>query len=83
MCYRNSSQCSRRICLNDDRHAIFIHVSNCITLHTDLLHRVEIIEIAYGMSWKSRSRSWIRIGEEVKLCFPKTSEMIYMPQLPG
>jgi len=40
---------------------------------------VEIIEIAYGTSWKSRRRSWIRNGEEVVLYLPKTSEMFYMP----
>jgi len=38
---------------------------------------VGIFEIAYGMSWKARRRSWIRKGEEVELYLPKTSEMIY------
>jgi hypothetical protein len=42
---------------------------------------VVIFEIACGMSWKSRRRSWIRNGEEVKLYLPKTSEMIYMPSI--
>jgi hypothetical protein len=28
---------------------------------------VETFEIAYGTSWKSRRRSWIRKGEEVEL----------------
>jgi hypothetical protein len=40
---------------------------------------VEIFEIADGMSWKSRGRSWIRKGEEVELCLPITSAMFYMP----
>jgi len=44
---------------------------------------VEIFEIAYSRSWKSRRRSWIRKGEEVELYLPKTSEMIYMPQIAG
>jgi len=44
---------------------------------------VEIIESAYGTSWKLRRRSWIRKGEEVELYLPKTSEMIYMPQIAG
>ena len=69
--------------LNDNCHAVFIHVFNCITLYTDLVHMVEIFEIARGTSWKSRRRSWIRNGEEVKLYLPKTSEMIYMPSIAG
>jgi hypothetical protein len=44
---------------------------------------VEIFEIGYGMSWKSRRRSWIRNGEEVELYLPKTSEMIHMPSIAG
>jgi len=44
-----------------------MHVSNCITLRTDLVHMVEISEIASGMSWKVRRRSWKRNGEEVEL----------------
>jgi len=75
---RKSDQCPIRISLNDDRHAAFIHASNCITLRTDLVHKVEILEIAYGKSWKSRKRSSMRIGVEVKLYLPKISEMIYM-----
>jgi len=44
---------------------------------------VERIEIAYGTSWKSRRRSWMRKAEEVELYLPKTSEMIYMPYIAG
>jgi len=44
---------------------------------------VEIFEIACGMSWELRRRSWIRNGEEVELYLPKTSEMIYMPSIAG
>jgi len=40
---------------------------------------VEIIEIAYGTLWKSRVRSWIMKGEDVKLYLPKTREIIYTP----
>jgi len=40
---------------------------------------VEIFEIAWGASWKSRRRSWIGKGEEVELYLPKIIEMIYMP----
>jgi len=43
--HRLSSQCSVRICLNEDSHAASIHVSNCITLRTDLVHMVEILGI--------------------------------------
>jgi len=28
---------------------------------------VEIFEIAYGTAWKSRGRSWMKKGDEVKL----------------
>jgi len=52
-----SNLCPIRIHLNDDCYAAFIHSSNCITFCTDLVHSVEIIDIAYGMSWKSRRRS--------------------------
>jgi len=83
MCHGQSGQCACRIDLNDNHHAKFIHVSNCITLRTDLVHMVEIFEIACGTSWKSRRRSSIRNGEEVELYLPKTSEMIHMPSIAG
>jgi len=83
MCHRKSGQCSIRISLNDDRHATFIPVSNCITLRTDLVHMVEIFEMEGGTSWKSRRRSWIRKSEEVELYLPKTSEWFYMPSVAG
>jgi hypothetical protein len=69
--------------LNDNRHGAFIHGSNCITLPTDLVYTVQIFEIAYGRSWKSRRRSWLRNGEEVKLYLPKTNEMLYMLSIVG
>jgi hypothetical protein len=62
--------------LNYNRYAESIHVGNCISLCADLVHRVEIAEIACGMSWKSRGRNWIRNGEEVEIYLPKSSEMI-------
>jgi len=40
---------------------------------------VEIFEIAYSVSWKSRRRSWTRNGEEVELYLPTIAEMIHMP----
>jgi len=64
---------------NDDRHAAFVHASSWITLRTDLVHMVEMFEIGYGPSWKSRRRSCIRKGDEVELDLPNISEMIYMP----
>jgi hypothetical protein len=44
---------------------------------------VEIFAKSCGTSWKSRRRSWIRNGEEVKLYLPKTNEMIYMQSITG
>jgi hypothetical protein len=82
-CRRKSSQCARHIDLNNNRHVEFINVTNCITCRTDLVHMVGIFKIACGMSWKLRSRSWIRNGEEVELYLLKTSEMIYMPSITG
>ena len=64
---RRGAQCSIRICLNDDHHAAFIHASNWITLRTDLVHMLEIFKFAYGTSWKSGRKSWMRKGEEVGL----------------
>ena len=78
-CHRKSGQCTRQIGLNNNRHAEFIHVSNCITRRTDLVHLVETFELACGTWWELRRRSWIRNGEEVELYLLKTSEMIYMP----
>jgi hypothetical protein len=40
---------------------------------------VEILEIAYGTSWKLRRRSWMKKDKEVKLYLPITSDTIYMP----
>jgi hypothetical protein len=42
-----------------------------------------MVEIASGMSWKLRRRSWIRNSEEVELYLQKSSEMIYMPSIAG
>jgi len=82
-CHRKSGQCTWQINLNDSRHAMFIHVSNWLTLRTGLVHMVETFEIACGTSWKSRRRSWIRNGEELELYLPKTSEIIHMPSIAG
>jgi hypothetical protein len=83
ICYSKRGQCPRRGDLNGNRHAEFIHVSNCITFCTDLVHMGEIIEIACGTSRKLRTRSWIRNGEEVEHYLAKTSEMIYVPSITG
>jgi len=40
----------------------FLHAFTDIALRLALVHMVEILKIAYGMSWKSRRRSWIRNG---------------------
>ena len=66
-CHGKIGQCVWRIVLNDNHHATFIHVSNCITLRTDLVHMVEIFEIACGTWRKLRRRSRIRNGEVVEL----------------
>jgi len=56
-----------------------IDASNYVNFRTNLVHMVAIFEMAYGMPWKSRRRSWIKNAEEVELYLSKTSEMIYMP----
>ena len=83
MSHRRSSPWPIRICVNDDCYTAFIHASNCINLRTDLVHTIEIIQIAYGTSWTSRRRSWMRKGEEVELYLPEPSARIYMPQIAG
>jgi len=40
--------------MNDHHHVAFIHTSNYITLHSDLVQKVNILKIAYGRSLKSR-----------------------------
>jgi len=67
MSHRRSGPCSILICLNDASHAASINASNYVTLSTDLVCMVEILEIAYGMSSKSRRRGGMRHGEEVEL----------------
>jgi len=53
-----------------------MYASNCRTLPLDLLHMVEMLNIAYGISWKLRGMSWIRNGEEVGLYICETSRWI-------
>jgi len=67
--------------LNDDHHAAFMHSSNCISHHTGLVYVVEIFKISYGMSWKSRRRSWMRKEEAVGQYYSKTSERSTCHQL--
>jgi len=40
--------------MNGGRHTALVYVAICITFRSDLLHMVQILQIAYGMSWKSR-----------------------------
>jgi len=62
---RKSGQYSIRISLNDIRYATFIPRSYYITVRPDRVHTVEIFDIAYCTSWKSRWWSWMRKSEEV------------------
>ena len=64
--------------MNDDSHAAFDHAANCLTLCTILVHIVEILNIAYGRSWKSRRMSWIRNGAEIWPNISKTCVQIFM-----
>jgi hypothetical protein len=65
--------------MNENHHAASIHVSNYITLPTDLVHMLEVFEIAYALSRKLRRRSWVRNGGEGEQYLPKPTKMIYMP----
>ena len=67
--HRKSGQCLVGICPNADRHAAFIYSFHCMTLRADLVHMVEIFEIAYGMWWQSKRRSPMRKGDKVELNF--------------
>jgi len=78
-----SRQCTMPTGMNDDHHAAFIHASNWLTHHWDLVHIVLILKIGYCMSWKSRRRRWLREGEEVGLYYSKASKWIYMPWIAG
>jgi len=62
-----------------DHHAALIDAFNSITLHSDLVLIVEMLEIAYGRSSNSGRRSWMRKGGEVGEYLSKTRELIYMP----
>jgi len=60
MSHRRSAQCAMPTCQNDDHHDAFTNTSNCKTFHSDLVQMVEILKIASGRLWKSRSMSWIQ-----------------------
>jgi len=53
--------------MDDSFQAALIYAANNITLHSDLLHKVETFKIAYGTSWKLRGMSRIRNGEDIGL----------------
>ena len=65
--HKSSGQCVTRTCMNDHHHVAFVHTSTGISLHSDLIHMVKNMKIAYGRSWKSRRRNWIRDSAEVEL----------------
>ena len=73
MTHKSRVLSAMRTGMNDDHHAAFVHASNTIPLFTDLVHMVEMLQNASGMSWDSRRMSWIRNGEEVRLNISKTS----------
>jgi hypothetical protein len=64
--------------MNGRRYPALVHAANCITVHSDLLHMVEIFKIAYGTSWKSRKMGWKRKGQEVGLYMSKISYWVCM-----
>jgi len=53
--------------INDSRQASFIHAANYITLHSNHMHIVEELQIAYGTSSKLRRMSGVRIVEDFGL----------------
>jgi hypothetical protein len=60
-----SSQRTSDTQITDSRQAALICAANYITFRSDLLHMVEKLKIAFGMSWKCRRMSWIRNGENI------------------
>jgi len=64
--------------MNYDGHMVFVDAIHCITLCTDVAHRVQILKIAYRSSLKSREMSWMRNGEEVGLYISKSNVWVFM-----
>jgi hypothetical protein len=60
-----SNKCPVWTGINASRHAASVDATNCIILHSDLLHMVENLKSAYGTSWKSRKTSWKKIGQDI------------------
>jgi len=79
--HRRSGHCAMWTLMNDSHHAALIHASHCKTLSSDLLPMVEFLKIAYGMSWRLRTWSWIRKGEEVGPYMSETSGWICMQDI--
>jgi len=69
--------------MNDDRHAAFIHTSNCIILFSDMVHQGDSLKFGNGRSWTLRNRSWMRKSEEVGLHITITGGWIYMLENTG
>jgi hypothetical protein len=82
-CRTNTSQHGWRIDLNNNRHAAFNYVFNYVTLPTDLVHMVDIVQIACRTSWRSMRRSRMRNDKQFDQYLPKTSELLYMPSIAG
>jgi len=59
--------------MNGICHASLVHSANRINLHSDLLHMVENLKIAYGTSWTSRRMSWKNNGLEIGLYMSNNS----------
>jgi hypothetical protein len=64
--------------MNASRYAALLHPSNCITLHSDLLHMVENLKSACDTSWKSRKTSWKKIGQDIGfICLKLVDGSVY------
>ena len=81
--HRRSGQCTMQTRMNEYRHATCIHASNCVTLHSEQVHVVEIWSIPCGISSKSRRWRWMWRDQKVGLYISKTSWWIPMPLIAG
>jgi len=66
-CFRRNGQCAMQIRRNDHHHIPLILRSNYITLLSDPAHILNILEIAYGRSWKLGWCNWIRQNTQIDL----------------
>jgi len=77
-CHRTSGQCAMQICRNDNHHVAFIHKSNYITLLSNPVHIVNILDIGYGRSWTLRRSNWIWQNTQIGLYWWNISIWIKM-----